>query len=87
MCIHCHIYILEDWDRYVNVEYCGSHYTPIYLYKYVLKGAKKERFRLTNADDIADDDEISLHIDSCTSHLQYGLYVESNGILNISRNS
>ena len=57
-----HVYILEDWDGHVNVEYCGSHYTPIYLYKYVFKGAKKEKFRLTNADDIADDDEINLHI-------------------------
>ena len=57
-----HVYILEEWDGHVNVEYCGSHYTPIYLYKYVFKGAKKEKLRLTNADDIADDDEISLHI-------------------------
>ena len=57
-----HIFILEDWDGHVNVEYCGSHYTPVYLYKYVFKGAKKERFKLKNADDIPDDDEISLHI-------------------------
>ena len=57
-----HIQILEDWDGHVNVEFCGSHYTPIYLYKYVFKGAKKERLRLTNAEDIPDDDEISLHI-------------------------
>ncbi len=56
------IYILEDWDGHVNVEFCGSHYTPVYLYLYLFKGAKKERFRLTNAEDIADDDEINLHI-------------------------
>ena len=56
------IYILEDWDGHVNVEFCGSHYTPVYLYQYLFKGAKKERFRLTNAEDIADDDEINLHI-------------------------
>ena len=57
-----HIFILEDWDGHVNVEFCGSHYTPVYLYQYLFKGAKKERFRLTNAEDIADDDEINLHI-------------------------
>ena len=29
---------------------------------YLFLGAKKEKFRLTNADDIADDDEISLFL-------------------------
>lgn len=30
--------ILEDWQGHCNVEYCGSNYTPVYLYKYVFKG-------------------------------------------------
>jgi hypothetical protein len=32
------IYILEDWQGHANVEWCGSAYTPVYLYKYVFKG-------------------------------------------------
>ena len=80
------IYILEDWQGHANVEWCGSSYTPVYLYKYIYKGeliylydiykgefinffihdissgAKKEKLRLTNAEDIADDDEINLYL-------------------------
>ena len=81
-----HINILEDWDGHVNAEYCGNHYTPIYLYKYVFKGAKEERFRLKNADDIADDDEISLHIraqvissmDSMWRVMEYAIYLATH---------
>ena len=54
--------ILEDWQGHSNVEWCGSAYTPVYLYKYIYKGAKKEKFRLTNAEDIEDDDEINLYL-------------------------
>ena len=30
--------ILEDWQGHANVEWCGSAYTPVYLYKYIYKG-------------------------------------------------
>ena len=33
--------ILEDVDAHVNVEYTGSTYCVIYLYKYLFKGRKK----------------------------------------------
>jgi hypothetical protein len=32
------IYILLDWRGHANVEWCGSAYTTVYLYKYVFKG-------------------------------------------------
>jgi hypothetical protein len=54
--------ILEDWDGHAHVDWCGSTYTVLYLYKYLYKGAQKVKFRLQNADDIEDKDEISLYI-------------------------
>lgn len=54
--------ILEDWDGHSYIDWCGSTYTVLYLYKYLYKGAKKVKFRLQNADDINDKDEISLYI-------------------------
>ena len=56
------IEMLMDLDCHCNVEWCGSSYTPIYLYKYVFKGASKLKFRMMNADDIRDDDDINLHL-------------------------
>ena len=53
---------LMDWGGHINFEYCGSCLTVIYLYKYLFKGSKKEKFRLQNCNDIDDDDEINLHI-------------------------
>ena len=54
--------ILLDWNGHANVEFAGSTYIVIYLYKYLFKGSKKVRFQLTNADDVADDNEIKLYI-------------------------
>jgi len=54
--------ILLDWSGHANVEWCGSTYTCVYLYKYLFKGSKKEKFRLKNADDIDDRDEINLYL-------------------------
>jgi len=31
--------ILEDWQGHANIEWCGSAYTPVYLYKYIYKGS------------------------------------------------
>jgi hypothetical protein len=54
--------MLMDANCHCNVEWCGSNYTCVYLYKYIFKGSKKERFRLKNADDILDDDEKNLYL-------------------------
>ena len=54
--------ILLDCDAHVNVDWCGSAYIPIYLYKYIYKGSKIEKMRLQNADDIDDQDEINLYL-------------------------
>jgi len=54
--------MLMDCNCHCNVEYCGSTYTCVYLYKYIFKGSKKEKFRLDNADDIHDKDELNLYL-------------------------
>ena len=36
--------VLEDWQGHANVEWCGSAYTPVYLYKYIYKGNNKTSF-------------------------------------------
>ena len=33
--------ILLDWDGHINIEYAGTSYTVLYLYKYLFKGNKK----------------------------------------------
>jgi hypothetical protein len=53
---------LLDWDGHCFIDYCGSAHSVLYLYKYLYKGAKKAKLRLTNAEDIDDDDEINLYI-------------------------
>ena len=35
------VYMLLDWQGHINVEYSGSTYCVIYLYKYLFKGRKK----------------------------------------------
>ena len=54
--------LLKQWNGHANVEFAGSTYTVIYLYKYLFKGSKKVKLRLTNADDIKDNDEIRLYV-------------------------
>jgi len=54
--------LLKDWNGHANVEFAGSTYTVIYLYKYLFKGSKKVKLRLTNADDINNNDEINLYL-------------------------
>jgi len=54
--------LLMDWNGHANVEYAGSTYTVIYLYKYLFKGSKSVKLRPTNADDVRDDDEITLYL-------------------------
>ena len=54
--------LLKDWNDHANVEFAGSTYTVIYLYKYLFKGSKTVKLRLTNADDVNDNDEIKLYL-------------------------
>jgi hypothetical protein len=51
-----------DWDGHANVEYAGNTQCVLYLYKYLYKGAKKVKLRLTNAEDVQDDDEVTLYL-------------------------
>jgi hypothetical protein len=53
--------ILQDWDGHAYLDICSTE-TVIYLYKYLYKGgSKKDKLKLTNADDVRDDDEINLY--------------------------
>jgi len=54
--------LLKDWNGHANVEFAGSTYTVIYLYKYLFKGSSKVKLRLTNADDVSNNDEIKLYL-------------------------
>jgi len=38
--------LLLDWNGHINVEYAGTTYTVLYLYKYLFKGNKKEKTRI-----------------------------------------
>lgn len=52
--------ILNDWDGHAYLDVCSTE-TVIYLYKYLYKGSKKDKLKLSNADDIRDDDELNLY--------------------------
>jgi hypothetical protein len=54
--------LLLDWGGHAYIDWCGSTYTVLYLYKYLYKGAKKVKFRLENAEDVDDRDEITLYL-------------------------
>jgi len=74
--------ILIEWNGHANVEFAGSTFLVIYLYKvrfhfysfflcfhdyyvyfkYLNKGAKKAKLKLTNAEDVYDKDEITLYL-------------------------
>ncbi len=34
--------MIMDWDSYLNVEYSGSGYCALYMYKYCYKGAARK---------------------------------------------
>lgn len=38
--------LLIDWNGHINVEYAGTTYTVLYLYKYLFKGNKKEKAKI-----------------------------------------
>ncbi len=52
-----------DWDSHINMEYSGSAYCALYLYKYCYKGtARKERVDLGSEQEHNSLDEIKLFI-------------------------
>jgi hypothetical protein len=55
-------FLLLDWNGHANVEYAGNSQCVLYLYKYLYKGAKKVKLRLTNAEEVSDNDEITLYL-------------------------
>jgi hypothetical protein len=55
--------MIMDWDSHINVEYSGSTYCALYLYKYCYKGAaRKERIDLGSEQEHNSLDEINLLI-------------------------
>jgi hypothetical protein len=55
--------MIMDWDSHINVEYNGSAYCALYLYKYCYKGAaRKERIDLGSEQEHDSLDEIKLFI-------------------------
>jgi hypothetical protein len=55
--------MIMDWDLHINVEYSGSAYCALYLYKYWYKGAaRKERIDLGSEREHNSLDEIKLFI-------------------------
>ncbi len=55
--------MIKDWDSHLNVEYSGSAYWALYMYKYFYKGAaRKERIDLGSEKEHDSLDEIKLFI-------------------------
>jgi hypothetical protein len=55
--------MIMDWDSHLNVEYSGSAYWALYMYKYSFKGAvRKERIDLGSEKEQDSLDEIKLFI-------------------------
>jgi len=44
--------MLLDWGAHMNLEFCGSTYTALYLYKYLFKGNKKVKVVFDNTADV-----------------------------------
>ena len=49
MIVPYNMLIMMDWDSHINVEFSGSAYCALYIYKYCYKGASKvERICMSN---------------------------------------
>ena len=44
--------MLLDWGAHLNLEFCGSTYTALYLYNYLFKGNKKVKVQFDNTSDV-----------------------------------
>ena len=61
MIVPYNLQIMMDWDSHINVEFSGSAYCALYMYKYCYKGAAKvERICLSNEEQQDSRDEIKL---------------------------
>ncbi len=57
--IHYYLQMIMDWDSHINMEYSGSAYCALYLYKYCYKGAaRKENIDLGSEQEHDSLDEI-----------------------------
>jgi len=54
--------VLLDWDGHINVEYAGTSYTVLYLYKYLFKGNKKLKAFLQELDESQKKDEHFMYL-------------------------
>lgn len=55
--------LLIDWEGHINVEYAGTSYTVLYLYKYLFKGNRKVKATFCDiTENISKNDEIKLYI-------------------------
>ena len=55
--------MLMDWGSHINVEYCGSAFSVLYIYKYCYKGASKtEHVELNSEREHDSEDEIKLFL-------------------------
>jgi hypothetical protein len=73
-----------DWDSHMNVEYSGSAYWALYLYKYCYKGAaRKEHINLVSEQEHNSLDEIncSYTAESCVLWRQFGGFMDIRIIL------
>jgi hypothetical protein len=60
--------LLLDWDGHINVEFAGSSFTVLYLYKYLFKGNKKVKARLVEDVNISEEerkDEHGMYLRGC----------------------
>ena len=55
--------LLLDWEGHINVEYAGTSYTVLYLYKYLFKGNRKVKAIFQDiTENISKNDESKLYI-------------------------
>ncbi len=54
--------MITNWDSHLNIEYSGSAYCALYMYKYCYKGARKEHINLGSEKERDSLDEIKLFI-------------------------
>jgi hypothetical protein len=70
--------MIMDWDSHLNIEYSGSVYCALYMYKYCYKGAAwKEHIDLGSEKERDSLDEIKLFIHGrimCSMAAVWGMY-------------
>ena len=49
--------LLLDWEGHINVEYAGSTFSVLYLYKYLFKGNKKVKARIEETAQLSEEEK------------------------------